>query len=281
MIKPWEIVDLGESFFVLYICLGCVQPMFHIYSLLHRNDVLYSNVSQKNLDSSSDVVLFDYPPVNRPWPRVQQAESEPRTNKTNATVTTESAGTSASSSQGNRTASNGASARVAMQGFVYGRTMSGIWSPAHGSALISILQIAGVHENGLLGSLGHGHTTAWINQNWSALLQVGGPLHAYHELSATVLMRHLSDAESKARAIYDCSHSNNPTGAEHEDIHQWAHQFFCLFEAQDSHLSALALANEVRRERTNVVRSLVGAQAPPRRWYCTALCVRVLRLWGG
>ena len=119
-----------------------------------------------------------------------------------------------------------------------------------------------MHENGLLGSLGHGHTTAWINQNWSALLQVGGPLHAYHELSATVLMRHLSDAESKARAIYDCSHSNNPTGAANEDVPQWAQQFFWLFEAQDSQQSASAIANEVRRERTSVVRSLVGAQAP-------------------
>jgi hypothetical protein len=75
-------------------------------------------------------------------------------------------------------------------------------------------------------------------------------------------MRHLGDAESEARAIFDRSHSNDPTGAEQEDVPRWAQHFFRLFEAQDSHLSASAIANEVRRERGNVVRSIVGAQAP-------------------
>ena len=106
-----------------------------------------------------------------------------------------------------------------MQGFVYGRTMTGIRSPAHASSvLISILQLAGAHKNGLLGSLGHGHRTAWITQNRSAFFRVGGPLAAYNELSVTVFMRRLSDAEAKAKAIYDRSHSTNPTGAEHEDV---------------------------------------------------------------
>ncbi len=163
----------------------------------------------------------------------------------------------------NRTvATNGASARMAMQGFVFGRSMTGIWSLAHESALISILQLSGAHENRMLGSIGHGHRTAWINQNRSVFFRIGGPLGVYHELSSTVLMRHLSDAESEARAIYDRSHSNNPTGAANEDVPQWAQQFFWLFEAQDSQQSASAIANEVRRERTSVVRSLVGAQAP-------------------
>ncbi len=75
-------------------------------------------------------------------------------------------------------------------------------------------------------------------------------------------MRHLADAESKARAIFDRSHSNDPTGAEQEDVPRWAQHFVHLFEAQDSHLSASAIAHEVRRERGNVVRSIVGAQAP-------------------
>jgi hypothetical protein len=171
-------------------------------------------------------------------------------------------GTSAPSSQRNCTASNGASARVAMQGFVYGRTMTGIWSPAHASALISIFQLAGAHQNGLLGSLSHGHRTAWIIQNRSAFFRVGGPLAAYNELSVTVFMRHLSDAEAEAKTIYDCSHSNDPTGAEHEDVPPWARQFFRLFEVQNSQVSALAMANKIRRERTSVIRGIVGAQAP-------------------
>jgi hypothetical protein len=74
--------------------------------------------------------------------------------------------------------------RVPMQGFVFGRTMSGIRSPAHGTALISLLQLAGAHEDCLQGSLGHGHRTTWIDQNRDAFYQAGGPLAAYNALSS-------------------------------------------------------------------------------------------------
>ena len=63
---------------------------------------------------------------------------------------------------------------------------------------------------------------AIATHNRSAFFRVGSPLAAYNELSATVLMRHLADAESEARAIFDRSHSIDPTGAEQEDVPQWA-----------------------------------------------------------
>jgi hypothetical protein len=113
-----------------------------------------------------------------------------------------------------------------MQGFVFGRNRTGIRLPAHGIALISILQLAGAHEDGLHGSLGHGHRTAWINQNKDACFRAGGPLAGYNVLSSTVLMRHLADAEAEARAIYDCSHSNDTSGAKQEDVPEWAQAIF-------------------------------------------------------
>jgi len=226
-------------------------------------------VSEVIVDSDSDssgtfAVLFNHPRLARPRrPRQVEQAASTLTGNTAISLAASSSSSSAATSSASRSGAASSSRRNrAMQGFVHGRNMSGIWSPAHGSALIGILQIAGAHENGILGSLGHGHRTAWITQNRSAFFRVGGPLAAYNELSATVLMRHLGDAESEARAIFDRSHSNDPTGAEQEDVPRWAQNFFRLFEAQDSHLSASAIANEVRRERGNVVRSIVGAQAP-------------------
>ena len=224
-------------------------------------------MSEVIVDSESDslgtfFILFNHPRLVRPRrPRQVQQAASTLTGNTAISLVASSSSSSAATSSASSGAASSTQSR-AMQGFVYGRNMSGIRSPAHGSALIGILQIAGAHKNGILGSLGHGHRTAWITHNRSAFFRVGGPLAVYNELSATVLMRHLADAESEARAIFDRSHSNDPTGAEQEDVSRWAQHFFHLFEAQDSHLSALTIANEVRRERGNVVRSIVGAQAP-------------------
>ena len=155
-----------------------------------------------------------------------------------------------------------ASARVPMHGFVYGRTSTGIRSDCRASALIRIIQIATAHPGGLIGSLGHGNRARWIENNRLVLFQAGGPLAAYNAISANVLQRDLADAEHEARSHYDRTHSNDRTGAEHEDIPRWVRSFFPLFQAQESQSSANALAIEVRRGRTAVVRSIVGAQAP-------------------
>jgi hypothetical protein len=75
-------------------------------------------------------------------------------------------------------------------------------------------------------------------------------------------MRHIADAETEARTHYDRSHSNDPTGADQEEIPRWAREFFRFFEAQETNPPANDVAMEVRRGRTAVVRSVVGAQAP-------------------
>ena len=91
-----------------------------------------------------------------------------------------------------------ASSRVAMHGFVHARSLIGIRSPEHASALIRILELARADDNGLIGSLGHGNRTSWITTNRVAVFQPGGPLAAYNPLSVLVLMRHIADAETEA-----------------------------------------------------------------------------------
>ena len=154
-----------------------------------------------------------------------------------------------------------------MQGFVYVQDSSGIGrtgirSASHAAALISILQLAAANnEGGILGSLGPGGRTAWMEANHDDFYRAGGPLSGFRQISVAALMGHLRAAETQARAMYDRDHSNDPTGVEHEDIPHWANLFFRLFEARDSIPSAAALAAEVRRERTSVVRSITGQQA--------------------
>ena len=94
-----------------------------------------------------------------------------------------------------------------------------IHSPRHATALIGSLQLAGAHQSGLLGSMGHVSRQAWFQSNASALFRSDGPLGGYNEVSASVLMRHvLGAAERHARDLYGRSHSSDTTGAEHEDV---------------------------------------------------------------
>lgn len=181
------------------------------------------------------------------------------------------ASSSASTSSHSRAASSASRRRAHgvphMQGFVYVQDSSGIGrtgirSASHAAALISILQLAAANnEGGILGSLGPGGRTAWMEANHDDFYRAGGPLSGFRQISVAALMGHLRAAKTQARAMYDRDHSNDPTGVEHEDIPHWANLFFRLFEARDSIPSAAALAAEVRRERTSVVRSITGQQA--------------------
>jgi len=153
--------------------------------------------------------------------------------------------------------------RQPLGGFVQTRVgVTAIRSPRHATALIGILQLAGAHQSGLLGSMGHGNHLAWFQSNASALFRSDGPLGGYNEVSASVLMRHVGAAERHARDLYGRSHSSDTTGAEHEDVPAWASQFFRLFEAQQNNPSVSAQAGEIRDERRSVVAGLVGRQAP-------------------
>jgi hypothetical protein len=77
-----------------------------------------------------------------------------------------------------------------------------------------------------------------------------------------VLARHFSTTLNQAKKLYHCHHSNDQSGAAHEDVPPWAQQFFCLFEAQQNMPSVSIQASESRSERRSVVSGLTGRQAP-------------------
>lgn len=143
---------------------------------------------------------------------------------------------------------------------INGRT--GISSANHAAGIIGILQLAGGHENGFLGSLGQNNRQAWFQENIEALFQTGGPLGLFKVITAPVLARHFTNAQSHARELFDRNHSADQTGTAHEDVPPWVQHFFRMFETLQNFPSASAQAAETRNERRSVVAGLMGRQAP-------------------
>ena len=82
------------------------------------------------------------------------------------------------------------SRRVPLGGFL--QTLGGVTtirSSRHATALIGIMQLAGAHQSGLLGSIGHGNRITWFTSNTTTLFQSDGPLGGYNAVLVTVLMR--------------------------------------------------------------------------------------------
>ena len=86
----------------------------------------------------------------------------------------------------------------------------------------------------------------------------GGPFSAFHPISAPILRRYLTGAQTLARTFYDRDHSNDPTGAAGEDIPQWARLFFRLFENMSNNPRSVAARAEIRQ----IVSTIAGRQAP-------------------
>ncbi len=130
-----------------------------------------------------------------------------------------------SSSMSNRSSSEGRGSstpsrrRILLGPFIHttnGRT--GIRSANHAAGIIGMLQLAGGHETGFLGTLGQNNRQAWfqVQENIKALFQTGSPLGMFKVISALVLARHFGTAQSHAREFFDCNHSADQTGAAHE-----------------------------------------------------------------
>ncbi len=201
--------------------------------------------------------MSSIPPLGRPS---QQQRQERRSSSSLSNTTTNSTHLPA-----NEGVSNNARRRVPLGPFVFtftsnGRT--GIRSTNHANGLIGILQLAGAHPSGLIATLGYHNRQTWFQENVDAIFQSDEPLGMFSRVSHLVLARHFSMASSQAKEIYDHLHSNDQTGAAHEDVPPWAQQFFRLFEAQQNLLSASAQAAETRNERRSVVTGLIGRQAP-------------------
>ena len=146
-------------------------------------------------------------------------------------------------------------------GFLNGNKTA-IRSSALATALVSILQLADGHPDGIIAALGHGNRTRWINDTFKSFFQSDGCLSDHKVPSKRVFTSHFKDAETLARSHYDRDHSNDATGASHESVPLWTRLFFRYFDAQTSQRSTNSQTLASRSRMTSVVRSIVGAQAP-------------------
>ena len=64
----------------------------------------------------------------------------------------------------------------------------------------------------------------------SFLHQPGSRSPPDQSLRQQVVHRHVSAAQALAKSEHDHGHSHDPTGADQEDIPEWAHTFYRLFE---------------------------------------------------
>jgi hypothetical protein len=85
-----------------------------------------------------------------------------------------------------------------------------------------ILQLAGAHPSGLIGTLGYNNRQTWFQENADAIFQSDGPLGMFNQVSPLVLARYFSIASNHAKELYNHHHSNNQSGAAHEDVPLWA-----------------------------------------------------------
>ncbi len=233
---------------ISYICI----PYF--VSVTGRRNIIRDNDLSSASDSESVLEMFSIPPLGRP----SQQQRQERSSSSLSNTTTNS--THLPTNEG---VSNVARRRVPLGPFVFtsnGRI--GIRSTNHANGLIGILQLAGAQPSGLIGTLGYHNWQTWFQENVDAIFQSVGPLGMFNQVSHLVLAWHFSMASSQAKEIYDHLHSNDQTGAAHEDVSPWAQQFFCLFEDQQNLPSASAQAAETRNERRSVVTGLIGRQAP-------------------
>jgi len=53
-------------------------------------------------------------------------------------------------------------------------------------------------------------------------------------MSAAVMRHHVGNAQAAASVLWERDHSNDASGAMHEDLPKWAHRFFRLFEDQQN-----------------------------------------------
>ncbi len=153
--------------------------------------------------------------------------------------------------------------RVQLGSFL-NRAQIEIRSSNHATNLIGLLELGRGHPNGINGAFGHNNRLSWFRSNIDALFCKDGPLGSYVPITSNVLVCHVGRAQLLARFIYDGDHSNEQSGAAHEDVPKWARPFPHLFQAMENQITNNAVAAETRNERQSVVASIVGGQAPLR-----------------
>jgi hypothetical protein len=130
------------------------------------------------------------------------------------------------------------------------------------TALIDLLALAANHNEGFIGSLGHGNRSDWFAANIDLLFAEDGPLSAFTQVQPGLLMRNVGHAERLAQRVLSRSHSDEPSGAGQEVIPAWVTAFRPYFEAQLDNPSASVIAGEARVHNRTIVRGIMGGQAP-------------------
>ncbi len=166
----------------------------YFISVTDRREIIGNDDFSSDSNSESVVEMFDIPPLG--WQSQQQrherSSSSPSNTTTNSTHLPATDGVS-----------NVAHRRVPLRPFVYttnGRT--GIRSTNHANGLIGILQIAGAHPSGLIGTLRYNNWQTWLQENVNAIFQCDGLLGMFNQVSHLVLARHFSMASTQAKRKY-------------------------------------------------------------------------------
>jgi hypothetical protein len=103
----------------------------------------------------------------------------------------------------------------------------------HANGLIGLLQLAkGTQQNWVHAAFGRSNRTNWICTKITALFSPGGTLGRFSSVTPNVLMWHLREAESVAKAHYQTQHSNDRLVASQEVIPQWAIEFMISLARQ-------------------------------------------------
>ena len=156
----------------------------------------------------------------------------------------------------------GASSRRVPLGSFLNVEKSDIRDTIRATALIDLLALAANHNEGFIGSLGHGNRSDWFAANIDLLFAEDGPLSAFTQVQPGLLMRNVGHAERLAQRILSRSHSDEPSGAGQEVIPAWVTAFRPYFEAQLDNPSASVIAGEARVHNRTIVRGIMGGQAP-------------------
>ena len=109
-----------------------------------------------------------------------------------------------------------------------------IRSTSLATALVGVLQIADGHADGIVGALGHGKRSKWMQDNVNMFFQPDGPLSNYKAPALRRFTGFFMEAKKLARNIYDRDHSNDVTGAGHESVPDWTRLFFRFFDSQSN-----------------------------------------------
>jgi hypothetical protein len=202
-----------------------MYEFYYTLSIIDRVEVMVdADLSSSDSDSKSVMEIFNsFPGVSQQPQQLppHQAQQQRRLERPPSSLSESTNRTRLSSVGG--CVVNAPRRQNALGGFVHtGSGRTGIRSASHATGLIGLIQLAGAHPSGLIGTLGHNNRTSWFQDNTEAIFQADGPLGMFRSVLPAVLARHFAVASIQARDIYDCNHSVDQSGAAHEDVPPWA-----------------------------------------------------------